>query len=144
MVGFERPSSDEATIEARRDALPVARSSTLEYGKFRMREGGASFPDTFWYSLRELRRAGCSTADLRTARDAYEEELAFASEEAMDQLSDEEDEVEGGDSEDGGAGSAPEAEGAGAGAGAGASEQGLHPNLMGGEHPELCVSVLTL
>ena len=113
MVDFERPSSDEATIEARRDALPVARSSTLEYAvhwKFRTREGGASFPDTFWYSLRELRRAGCSTADLRTARDAYEEELAFASEEAMDQLSDEEDEVEGGDSEDGGAGSAPEAE----------------------------------
>ena len=38
----------EATVEARRDALPGARSRTLEYavhGKFRTREGGVSFPD---------------------------------------------------------------------------------------------------
>ena len=63
------------------------------HGKFRTREGGAAFPETFWYSLRELRVAGCSMADLRAAVGAYEEELAFASEEALCELaSDDEDE----------------------------------------------------
>ena len=86
VVEFERPTSDEALVEARRDTLPVIRAQSLEYavrnGTFRTREGGASFPDTFWLSLMELRAAGCSTAGLRAAVDSYQEELAAASEEA--------------------------------------------------------------
>ena len=83
VVEFERPTSDEALVEARRDTLPVMRAQSLEYGKFRTREGGASFPDTFWFSLVERRAAGCSTADLRAAVDSYQEELTAASEEAF-------------------------------------------------------------
>ena len=97
LVDLERPSSDESIVEARRDALPVARSQTLEYavhGKFRTREGGAAFPDTFWFSLNELRAAGCSTADLRAHVGSFEEELAAASEEVLCALSEEEDEDE--------------------------------------------------
>ena len=88
-MDFERPSSDESVVEARRDPLPVARADTLEYavhGKFRTREGGAAFPDTVWFSLRELRAAGCSRASLRAAVCAYEESMAAASEEVLCEL----------------------------------------------------------
>ena len=94
-VDFERPTSDEAVVEARRDALPVARSSTLEYavhGKFRMREGGASFPDMFWLSPRELVDGGCSVDDVVQAAQAYKEELAMAREEACAEAAPEEEE----------------------------------------------------
>ena len=90
VVDFERPSSDEIVVEARRDPLPVARAKTLEYavhGKFRMREGGAAFPDTVWFSLFELRATGCSILDLRAAVSAYEESMAMASEEVLGDLS---------------------------------------------------------
>ena len=96
-VDFERPTSDEAVVEARRDALPAARWEALEYavhGKFRMREGGVSFPDTFWYSLKELRTAGCSRANLRAAVGSYEEEMAAASEAILCDMSDSEAEEE--------------------------------------------------
>ena len=96
-VDFERPTSDDAVAEARRDALPAARSQTLEYAvhrKFRMREGGVSFPDTFWYSLKELKVAGCSRADLRAAVGSYEEEMAAASEAILCDMSDSEAEEE--------------------------------------------------
>jgi hypothetical protein len=96
-VDFERPTSDEAVVEARRDALPAARWEALEYavhGKFRMREGGVSFPDTFWYSLKELRTAGCSRANLRAAVGSYEEEMAAASENILCDMSDSEAEEE--------------------------------------------------
>ena len=100
VVDFERPSSDESVVEARRDPLPVARAQTLEYavhGKFRTREGGVAFPDTVWFSLRELRAAGCSRASLRAAVRAYEESMAAASEEVLCELS--ETEAEDGESE---------------------------------------------
>ena len=100
-VDFERPTSDESIVEARRDELPVGRSTTLEYavhGKFRMREGGPAFPDTFWLSPRELKACGCSKAEIQHARMAYEESLATAGEEACDLSSEEEEESE---SEDG-------------------------------------------
>ena len=100
MVDFERPSSDESVVEARRDPLPVKRANTLEYavhGKFRTREGGAAFPDTVWFSLRELRAAGCSRASLRAAVSSYEESMAEASEEVLCELS--ETEAEDGESE---------------------------------------------
>ena len=96
-MDLERPSSDESVVEARRDPLPVARSQTMEYavhGKFRTREGGAAFPDTFWFSLKELRAAGCSTADLRAHVGSFEEEMAAASEEILCELSEEEEEEE--------------------------------------------------
>ena len=41
-----------------------------------MREGGPAFPDTFWLSPRALKSGGCSTADIRQAREAYIEELS--------------------------------------------------------------------
>ena len=100
VVDFERPSSDESVVEARRDPLPVKRANTLEYavhGKFRTREGGAAFPDTVWFSLRELRAAGCSRASLHAAVSAYEESMAEASEEVLCELS--ETEAEDGESE---------------------------------------------
>ena len=75
-VDFERPTSDDVVVEARRDALPAARSKTLEYavhGKFRMCEGSVlSFPDTFWLTPRKLKDGGCSTADIHQARKAFE------------------------------------------------------------------------
>ena len=103
-VDFERPTSDEAVVEARRDELPVRRSKTLEYavhGKFRMREGGAAFPDTFWLSPRELKNGGCSTADIQHAREAFEEEQAMAGQEACEGLSSEEESEDEGSGEEG-------------------------------------------
>ena len=52
-----------------------------------MREGGNAFPDTFWFSPKELKDRGFSVADLRAAIDAFEEAMAMASEEAMEKLS---------------------------------------------------------
>ena len=92
-VDFERPTSDEAVVEARRDELPVGRSKTLEYavhGKFRMREGGPAFPDTFWLSPRELKACGCGVTEIRQAAQSYEEAVAMAGEEACEGLSSEE------------------------------------------------------
>ena len=92
-VDFERPTSDEAVVEARRDELPLARSKTLEYavhGKFRMREGGPAFPETFWLSPRELKACGCGVDEIRQAAQAYEESVAMAGEEACEGLSSEE------------------------------------------------------
>ena len=57
------------------------------HGKFRMREGGAAFPDTFWLSPRELKHGGCSMAEIETARNTYEEAVAMAGEEACCDLS---------------------------------------------------------
>ena len=114
VVDFERPSSDEIVVEARRDPLPVARAKTLEYathGKFRMREGGAAFPDTIWFSLTELRAAGCSRADLRAAVCGYEESMAAASEEVLGDMSGTE--GEDGESEGEGADRAAHVEGEG-------------------------------
>ena len=74
-----------------------SRSKTLEYAvhcKFRMREGGAAFPDTFWLSPRELKHGGCSMAEIETARNTYEEAVAMAGEEACCDLSSEESEDE--------------------------------------------------
>ena len=96
-VDFERLTSDEAVVEARRDELPVGRSTTLEYavhGKFRMREGGPAFPDTFWLSPRELKACGCGATEIRQAAQAYEEALAMAGEEACEELSSEEESEE--------------------------------------------------
>ena len=48
-VDFERATLDESVIDARREALPYARSRHLEYavhGKFKARADGASYPDT--------------------------------------------------------------------------------------------------
>ena len=64
LVDFERPSSDESVVEARCDALPVARSKILEYasifpGRF-SRSGGPL--DTHGSSM--ARRAGSSSLDL--------------------------------------------------------------------------------
>ena len=59
-----------------------------------MREGGVSFPDTFWYSLKELKFAGCSRVDLRAAVGSYEEEMAAASEAILCDMSDSEAEEE--------------------------------------------------
>ena len=92
-VDFERPTSDEAVVEARRDELPAARSKSVEYavhGKFRMREGGPAFPDTFWLSPRELKACGCGATEIRQAAQAFEEALAMAGEEACEELSSEE------------------------------------------------------
>ena len=96
-VDFERPTSDESIVEARRDALPADRSKTLEYavhGKFRMREGGPAFPDTFWLSPRELKACGCSSTEIRQAAQVLEESLAMAGEEACEGLSSEEESEE--------------------------------------------------
>ena len=96
-VDFERPTSDDVVVEARRDALPAARSKTLEYavhGKFRMREGSVSFPDTFWLTPPELKDGGCRTADIHQARKAFEEELCWAAEVVCEGLSSEEESEE--------------------------------------------------
>ena len=48
-VDFERATLDESILDARREALPYARSRYLEYavhGKFKARADGASYPDT--------------------------------------------------------------------------------------------------
>ena len=66
-----------------------------------MREGGPAFPDTFWLSPRALKRGGCSTADIRQAREAFVEELSMAGEEADEELSSEEESV-GEDEDDAG------------------------------------------
>eukprot|EP00966_Prymnesium_polylepis_P036803 853984-Prymnesium_polylepis.1 len=64
-----------------------------------MREGGAALPDTVWFSLAELRAAGCSRVGLRAAVGAYEESMAVASEELLCDLSGTEAEGEDGESE---------------------------------------------
>ena len=100
-VDFERPTSDEAVVEARRDELPVGRSKTLEYavhGKFRMREGGPAFPDTFWLTPRELKACGCGATEIRQAAHAFEEAVAMAGEEACEGLSSEEESEDDGSS----------------------------------------------
>ena len=62
----ERTTSDEKILELRRGELDV--SSGLEYeifGKFKMtEEGGHGFPDTYWFSVEELREAGARHAEL--------------------------------------------------------------------------------
>ena len=103
-VDFERPTSDEAVVEARRDELPAARSKSVEYaahGKFRMREGGPAFPDTFWLSPRELKACGCGATEIRQAAQAYEEALAMAGEEACEGWSSEEESEGEGSREEG-------------------------------------------
>jgi hypothetical protein len=93
VVDYERLTSDEGIVDARREALVGARSSSLEYavhGKFRAHEHGVAFPDTFWLTVRELKDLGCSKIDIRAAIDVFEEALAMASEEACDELSDDE------------------------------------------------------
>ena len=48
-VDFERATLDEHVIDARREAMPYARSRQLEYAvhaKFKARADGASYPDT--------------------------------------------------------------------------------------------------
>ena len=79
-----------------------------------MREGGTctAFPDTYWFSPRELKDRGFSVADLRAAVEIVEEAMAMAREEAMAvELSEEESEEEGGQRgvEEGGGGRVPEA-----------------------------------
>ena len=82
-VDFERPTSDEAIAEARRDELPGARAQTVEYavhGKFRMREGGTAFPgDTFWFSPRELKKSARTKNDgcMVTSRRALDAALVI-------------------------------------------------------------------
>ena len=67
-----------------------------------MREGGPAFPDTFWLSPRALKSGGCSTVDIRQAREAYIEELSAAGEEADEELSSEEESEEEKDGRAGG------------------------------------------
>tara|TARA_B110000046_G_scaffold89231_1_gene97338 strand:+ start:575 stop:946 length:372 start_codon:yes stop_codon:yes gene_type:complete len=86
------------------------------HGKFRMREGGTAFPDTYWFSPRELKDRGFCVADLRAAVEIFEESMAMAREEAMAELTEEESEEEGEGEErgqrgveEGGGGRVPEA-----------------------------------
>ena len=52
--------------------------------------GGTAFPDTYWFSPRELKDRGFCVADLRAAVEMFEESMAMAREEAMAELTEEE------------------------------------------------------
>ena len=57
-------------------------SSGLEYeifGKFKMtEEGGHGFPDTYWFSVEELREAGADKSEVQKKIEEYEQQLAAA------------------------------------------------------------------
>ena len=69
-------------------------SSGLEYeifGKFKMtEEGGHGFPDTYWFSVDELREAGADKSEVQEKIDEYEGKLAAAGLADMDDWSDSE------------------------------------------------------
>ena len=78
-VDFERATTDEFVLEARRSAL--ADDFVVEYavhGQFKMAADGSSFPDTYWFTLRELKDAGMSKAHIKAAVDAFEAKLSEA------------------------------------------------------------------
>ena len=66
-------------------------SSGLEYeifGKFKMtEEGGHGFPDTYWFSVDELREAGADKSEVQEKIDEYEGKLAAAGVADMDDWS---------------------------------------------------------
>ena len=66
----------------------------LEYeifGKFKMtEEGGHGFPDTYWFSVDELREAGADKSEVQEKIDEYEGKLAAAGLADMDDWSDSE------------------------------------------------------
>ena len=91
MVDFERASFNECTLEARRSKLPD--DFCVDYavhGDFQMSADGSRFPDTYWFSLREMKDAGVSKAHIKAAVDAYEVKLSEANTAGLDEISDDE------------------------------------------------------
>ena len=64
---------------------------------FKMRADGSAFPDTFWFSIKELKEAGAQKEEVAQQIALFEDELGGAAEEG---LGDWEEGEEGGEEEE--------------------------------------------
>ena len=98
-VDYEHPTNCEDTLEARRSCTPHAKGDTMEcavHGEFRMHEDGARFPDTYWFTPKQLKDAGIKKEAILDKLDAYHQELKEANEQVDSDLSDDEEGYDGG------------------------------------------------
>jgi hypothetical protein len=54
-VDCEKATTDESILESRQSELKEVLLQYQVFGKFRRVEGGACFPDTYFFTLRELK-----------------------------------------------------------------------------------------
>ena len=77
-VDYEHPTSCEDVLEARRSCTPYAKGETMEcavHGEFKMTVDGLLFPDTYWFTPRELKDTGVSKRTIVQKLAEYNAEL---------------------------------------------------------------------